>query len=101
MERLLHDEDGQLLTTTLLDYTLPTTLDVPDIVMEHIETPAIDTRGGVRGMAEGGTIGAIPVLVGALNDAMRDHAINIRAIPVRAEDLLRAIRAKQDSTQEN
>lgn len=96
LERLVLDEAGQPLTTTLLDYTLPTTLDMPDIAMEHIETPAIDTRGGVRGMAEGGTIGAIPVLVGAVNDALRTGAGHrgwLRSIPVRAEDLLRIIRS--------
>jgi carbon-monoxide dehydrogenase large subunit len=96
LERLVLDDAGQPLTTTLLDYTLPTTLDMPDIAMEHIETPALDTRGGVRGMAEGGTIGAIPVLVGAVNDALRTGAGHrgwLRSIPVRAEDLLRIIRS--------
>ncbi len=94
MERLVHDEHGQLLTTTLLDYTLPTALDVPDIAMEHIETPALDTKGGVKGMAEGGTIGAIPVLLSAINDALRPHGAWIHAIPVRAEQLLRIIRTQ-------
>jgi hypothetical protein len=47
-------------------------------------------------MAEGGTIGAIPVLVGAVNDALRTGASHrgwLRSIPVRAEDLLRIIRS--------
>ncbi|WP_431285992.1 xanthine dehydrogenase family protein molybdopterin-binding subunit [Humitalea sp. 24SJ18S-53] len=95
MERLMHDADGQLLTTTLLDYTLPTMLDVPDMAMDHIETHAIDTLGGVKGVAEGGTIGAVPVLVNAVADAMRGLDIDIRSIPIRPEDLLRAIRAAQ------
>lgn len=94
MERLLHDGQGQLLTTTLLDYTLPTMLDMPDIAMDHFETPALDTLGGVKGVAEGGTIGAVPALVNAIAHAMRGHTINIRAIPVRPETLLRAITSK-------
>lgn len=94
MERLLHDSEGQLLTTTLLDYTLPTMLDMPDIAMDHIETPALDTLGGVKGVAEGGTIGAVPALVNAIAHAMRHHDVNIRAIPVRPETLLRAITSK-------
>ena len=94
MERLLHDSEGQLLTTTLLDYTLPTMLDIPDIAMGHIETPALDTLGGVKGVAEGGTIGAVPALVNAIAHAMRGYEINIRSIPVRPDALLRAITAK-------
>lgn len=93
MERLLLDpETGQVLTTTLLDYPLPTALDVPDMAMDHRTTPALDTTLGVKGMAEGGTIGAIPALVNALADALRPTGFVPRAIPVRPDEILRAIR---------
>ena len=47
-ERFVYDEDGQLRTTTLLDYLLPTAAEVPDIEIEHLESPPqgpIDFRG--------------------------------------------------------
>ena len=93
MERLIYDDTGQLLTTTLLDYVLPTAMDVPDIQVEHLETPATDTLGGFRGMAESGTIGAIPALANAVSDALRPYGHAVNRIPIRAEELVQAIRA--------
>lgn len=92
MEQVIYDETGQLLTTTLLDYVLPTAMDVPDIQVDHIETPATDTLGGVRGMAESGTIGAIPALANAVSDALRPYGHAVNRIPIRAEELVQAIR---------
>ena len=55
-----YSDDGQPLTTTLLDYIIPTTLDVPDIVVEHIQTPSTTTLGGMKGAGEGGVIPGPP-----------------------------------------
>ena len=98
MERVIHDDTGQLLTTTLLDYVLPTAMDVPDMQLDHIETPATDTLGGVRGMAESGTIGAIPAIANAVGDALRHYGYAVNRIPIRAEELLRVIRAERSRT---
>ena len=82
------DEEGQLLTTTLLDYVIPTAHDIPNILLDHFETPAIDTLGGIKGVAEGGTIGAIPAIANAISDALSDFDISINHIPVRPDELL-------------
>jgi carbon-monoxide dehydrogenase large subunit len=89
MERIVYDDDGQLLTTTLLDYVIPTAHDMPDIVMDHFETPALDTVGGIKGMAESGTIGAIPAIANAIGDALSGLGVNINHIPIRPDRLLR------------
>jgi carbon-monoxide dehydrogenase large subunit len=92
MERIVYDEDGQLLTTTLMDYVIPTAQDMPDILLDHFETPSLDTLGGIKGVAEGGTIGAIPAIVNAISDALSDLNININHIPVRPDELLRLMK---------
>lgn len=92
MERIVYDQDGQLLTTTLLDYVIPTAHDMPDIRLDHFETPALDTLGGIKGVGEGGTIGAIPAIVNAISDALSDLGIAINHIPVRPDELLGLMR---------
>jgi carbon-monoxide dehydrogenase large subunit len=96
MERIVYDDDGQLLTTTLLDYVIPTAHDMPDIVMDHFETPALDTVGGIKGMAESGTIGAIPAIANAIGDALSGLGVNINHIPIRPDRLLRLMNKEND-----
>jgi carbon-monoxide dehydrogenase large subunit len=68
-ENFVYDESGNPLTTTFLDYLLPTAGDVPTIEHGHIETPAL-TPGGFKGVGEGGAIGAPPAVVNAVADAL-------------------------------
>ena len=70
MEELVYDHAGQLLGRTFMDYALPTAADVPPVVIAHLETPSPHTPGGMKGMAEGGTIGAPPALANAVADAL-------------------------------
>lgn len=97
MERIVYDEDGQLLTTTLLDYVIPTAHDMPDLVLDHFETPALDTIGGIKGVAEGGTIGAIPAIANAVADALSGLDVNINHIPIRPDELLRLMKRRAPS----
>lgn len=92
MERIVYDQDGQLLTTTLMDYVIPTAHDMPNILLDHFETHALDTIGGIKGVGEGGTIGAIPAIANAISDALSDLGININHIPVRPDELLRLMK---------
>lgn len=62
-EKVLYEENGQPNSTTFLDYLLPLASDVPDMVMDHFETPAPHIPGGMKGVGEGGTIVA-PVAIG-------------------------------------
>ena len=51
-EHIVYDDDGNPLTTTFLDYLLPTAAEVPDIEYGHVETPA-PTPGGYKGDGRG------------------------------------------------
>jgi carbon-monoxide dehydrogenase large subunit len=95
MERIVYDQEGQLLTTTLLDYVIPTAHDMPTILLDHFETPALDTLGGIKGVAEGGTIGAVPAIANAISDALSELNINIRHIPVRPDELLQLMKTER------
>jgi len=86
-ETLAYDEDGQLLTGTLMDYALPKADDVPAFEIGHLETPSPIMPGGVKGMGEGGTIGAPAAIANAVADAVRALGVRITALPIRPEAL--------------
>ncbi len=69
LEDFVYDADGNPLTTTFLDYLLPTASDVPRLEYGHIETPAT-TPGSYKGVGEGGAIGAPAAVANAVNDAL-------------------------------
>jgi len=92
MEELVYDEDGQVKTATLADYLLPSSVDVPNLKIAHIESPSIDAVGGFKGVGEGGVIGAVPALINAVADALADLDVNVNAKPLRPALLSRLIR---------
>jgi len=81
LEEIVYDDEGQLLTATLMDYALPTAEAVPDLQIGHLETPAPRMPGGFKGMGEGGTIGAPAALANAVADAVRP--IPVTRLPIR------------------
>ena len=93
-ERLVYDEDGQLLTGTLMDYALPVASALPDFAVGHLETPSPLTPGGYKGMGEGGTIGAPAAIANAVADAVRPLGIAITALPILPEALRRGAAAR-------
>jgi carbon-monoxide dehydrogenase large subunit len=69
LEHLVYDRAGNPLTTTFLDYLLPTAAETPAIEYGHVETPS-SRPGGSKGMGEGGAIGAPAAVVNAIADAL-------------------------------
>jgi len=80
-EHLAYDADGTPLSTTFVDYLLPTAADVPTIEYCHLETPA-PGPGGYKGVGEGGAIGAPPAVVNAVADALAPLGVTITRLPV-------------------
>ncbi|HEX4530897.1 MAG TPA: xanthine dehydrogenase family protein molybdopterin-binding subunit [Acidimicrobiia bacterium] len=81
LEEFVYDEAGNPLTTTFLDYLLPTASDVPAIEHGHIETPGT-TAGNYKGVGEGGAIGAPPAVANAVNDALAHVGAAVFAHPL-------------------
>jgi carbon-monoxide dehydrogenase large subunit len=87
-EELVYDSDGRLLTSTLMDYCLPTVLEVPEIVLDHIITPNPFTPLGAKGAGETGMLGPPPVLCNAVEDALAPLGVKIRETPLTPERIL-------------
>jgi carbon-monoxide dehydrogenase large subunit len=96
LESVIYDEEGQLLTGTLMDYALPRADDVPSLEVAHLETPSPVMPGGVKGMGEGGTIGAPAAIANAVADALAPFAVPVTALPIRAEALRAALEDARD-----
>jgi len=90
-EEIVYDENGQLLTGTLMDYLPPTAPDVPRVEIAHIETPSPYTPGGMKGMGEGGAIAPPAAIANAVADALRDLAPRVNRIPLTPERVLAII----------
>jgi len=82
LEEMVYDTNGQPLTTTYMDYLLPTSSDVPDILLEHIETPSPFTPGGMKGIGEGGAIVPPAAIGNALCDAIPEIAHLVTELPM-------------------
>ena len=96
LEGVVYDGDGQLLTATLMDYALPRADDLPEPEIGHLETPSPIMPGGVKGMGEGGTIGAPAAIANAVADAVRHAGARITTLPIRPEVLLGRAAARPD-----
>jgi aerobic carbon-monoxide dehydrogenase large subunit len=82
-EGVVHSEDGQLLTASFMDYTMPRAGDVPFFDFETRNVPSTTNALGIKGAGEAGTIGACPAVANAVIDAL-DRARGIRHIEMPA-----------------
>ncbi|GHH63390.1 aldehyde dehydrogenase [Streptosporangium violaceochromogenes] len=89
LEDLVYDRNGQLLTTTFMDYLLPTAMEVPPFSTVHVETPAPNTPGGMKGVGEAGTVPGPAAIAAAIDDAVDDPAVFVRHLPVSPEQVYR------------
>jgi carbon-monoxide dehydrogenase large subunit len=93
MEAMVYNEDGQPISTTLIDYVVPTALDVPHIEVAHVESPSTTTRGGIKGAGEGGVIGAVPAVALAVADALSRFEPRITRLPLTPSAIVDLIAA--------
>ncbi len=91
-EKLVYDENGQLLTQTFMDYLLPTTMEIPEIEIAHLETPSPLNPLGVKGVGEAGVIPVVALFAQAIEDALADYGITIAEMPLSPNRLLELIR---------
>jgi 2-furoyl-CoA dehydrogenase large subunit len=87
-ERVVHDEDGNLLTASLMDYLCPTGADLPPISIAHRETPSPFTTLGAKGLGEGTTMSAPAAIANAVADALGVDDLEVPLTPPRVWELL-------------
>jgi carbon-monoxide dehydrogenase large subunit len=94
-EQFVYDETGNPLTTTYLDYLIPTSTEVPEIEYDHLETPAPTNPGGFKGLGEGGAIGAPAAIINAVADALSPFGVKITAQPLTPPAVLELIESSR------
>jgi len=95
-EEVVYDEQGQLVTGTLMDYAVPRAKMIPWMELDRTETPTDVNPLGVKGVGEAGTIGATPAIVNAIVDALSPFGVRHVDMPVRPEAVWRIINGSDE-----
>jgi len=87
LEEVVYGADGQLLTSTFIDYLVPSAGEAPSVDIVHLSTPSTVHELGTKGAGEGGTIGSTAAIANAVADAL---SLSDLALPLTPERLHRA-----------
>lgn len=90
-EAIRYDDQGQLLTATLVDYLAPRAPDLPFFETARIVTPAPSNPLGAKGIGESGCIGGPPALVAAVSDAIRSFGLSVPDMPLQPDAVWKAL----------
>jgi carbon-monoxide dehydrogenase large subunit len=90
-EEQIYDDSGQPLTTSYLDFSLPSSMEVPPVELVHVHSPSPLNPLGVKGAGEGGTIPAPATIASAVEDALRPLGARINQMPVTPARVVGAI----------
>lgn len=80
-ESVVYDDDGQLLTSSFLDYAMPMSFEFPPFELDHTVTPTPINPMGVKGVGEAGTIGSTPAVTAAVADALGVAHVDMPYLP--------------------
>ncbi|HET7037329.1 MAG TPA: xanthine dehydrogenase family protein molybdopterin-binding subunit [Thermomicrobiaceae bacterium] len=90
-EAAVYDDDGQLLTGTMMDYAVPKATMLPWYEVERTVTPTPVNPMGLKGAGETGTIASTPAVVNAIIDALQPYGIEHLDMPLTPQKIWRAI----------
>ncbi|MGF6646437.1 xanthine dehydrogenase family protein molybdopterin-binding subunit [Paraburkholderia sp. GAS82] len=88
MEEFRYGADGSFQSGTLADYLMPTTCEVPDPVIVHLETPSPFTPLGAKGLGEGNNMSTPPCIANAVADALGVEDIRLPLTPSKVMALI-------------
>jgi aerobic carbon-monoxide dehydrogenase large subunit len=91
MENIVYDEQGQLISATLMDYAVPRGADLPDLEIGFVENPSLANPLGVKGAGQAGAIAAPQTIMNAIMDALAPYGITHLDMPATPETIWRAI----------
>src|SRR6266511_3741345 len=91
-ERLAYDASEQFLTGTLMDYTIPTAVELPLLDVEHQQTPSPFTPLGTKGVGESGMGGTLAAICAAVENAFPELALRLGELPLTPARVWSAIR---------
>jgi carbon-monoxide dehydrogenase large subunit len=98
-EEVVYDEDGQLLTGTLMDYAVPTADLLPRFELDHTETLTPVNSLGAKGVGEAGTIASSPAVVNAVVDALKPYGVTHIDMMIKPEKVWQIIQQGEQGGQ--
>jgi carbon-monoxide dehydrogenase large subunit len=100
LEEFVYDEQGQLLTGSLMDYALPRANDSPSMQLLHQESRSPLNPLGVKGVGEGGAVAPPAAIANAVGDALAPFGAEFNSTPIKPEHIVRAV-ARRDGMKPN
>jgi carbon-monoxide dehydrogenase large subunit len=97
LEEMVYDDQGQLLTGTLMDYLIPTAMELPPIETVHLEYPSPRNPLGVKGIGEGGAISPPAAIANAVEDALLPFGARVTRTPLGPSVVLELIKDGRDA----
>jgi aerobic carbon-monoxide dehydrogenase large subunit len=95
MEELLHDEEGQLLTGTFMEYALPRADQLPPLEVGHLDFPSAINPLGIKGVGESGIIAPAAAIANAVEDALAEFGVNVDRVPVTGRRIFEMLEASE------
>ena len=102
-EEAVYDDDGNLVTGTMVDYLVPGAPEIPNMILDRTETPSPTNPMGVKGIGESGAIAAQPAVINAVIDALSHEGIthiDMPASPMRVWQTLQEARGREAGTRD-
>lgn len=97
-ERMICNPDsGELQTASFQTYVVPNAEMIPRVEIVHHESPSPYNPEGIKGAGEGGTIGALATIAGAVEDAHSPFGIEINGLPILQQDMVRSLNVNSDA----
>ena len=94
-EEIVYGEDGGILTESYTNYLMPTALDVPEVIIGHMQTPSPFTELGTKGMGEAPLISSKAAVIAAVEDALATFGVEINESPATRRRIRQWVRAAQ------
>jgi carbon-monoxide dehydrogenase large subunit len=90
-EEAIYDDDGNLTTSSMMNYLVPSAVEIPSFETHRTVTPSTTNPMGVKGIGEAGTIASTPTVINAVVDALSHLGVRDIAMPASPETVWRAI----------
>jgi carbon-monoxide dehydrogenase large subunit len=90
-EEAVYDDDGNLVTSSMVNYLVPSAVELPSFELDRTETPSPTNPLGVKGVGETGTIASPPAVMNAVVDALAPFGVEDVEMPASPERVWRAL----------
>lgn len=91
-EEAVYDEEGNLVSASLMDYLVPSAAEVPSFETDTTVTPSPSNPLGVKGIGEAGTIGSAPAVINAVVDALGPYGVTNIEMPASPQRIWQTIK---------